>query len=45
MAEPRRLADSVIHLGLGATAVPRPPFDRVEWYEAYGRHPTEHRPA
>jgi quercetin dioxygenase-like cupin family protein len=39
MAEPRRLADSFIHLGLGATAVPQPPFDGMEWYERYGeRH-------
>lgn len=39
MAGPRRLADSFVHLGLGATAVPQPPFDGMEWYEAYGaRH-------
>ncbi len=39
MAEARRLADSFIHLGLGATAVPQPPFDGMAWYEAYGdRH-------
>ena len=36
MAEVRRLADSWLHLGLGATAVPQPPFDGMEWYEAYG---------
>ena len=36
MHAPRRLADSFIHLGLGATAVPQPPFDGLEWYEAYG---------
>jgi quercetin dioxygenase-like cupin family protein len=42
MAEPRRLADSFIHLGLGATAVPQPPFDGIEWYEAYGaRHASD----
>ena len=36
---PRRLADTFLHLGLGATAVPQPPFDGYEWYEAYGeRH-------
>lgn len=34
-----RLADSFVHLGLGATAVPQPRFDGMEWYEAYGvRH-------
>ena len=39
MGEARRLADSFVHLGLGASAVPQPPFDGVEWYEAYGaRH-------
>ena len=42
MAEPRRLADSFIHLGLGATAEPQPPFDGMEWYERYGaRHPDD----
>ena len=35
----RKLSDSFLHLGLGATAVPQPPFDGMEWYEAYGaRH-------
>jgi quercetin dioxygenase-like cupin family protein len=44
MAQPRRLADSFVHLGLGATAVPQPPFDGVEWYEAYGeRHGADGR--
>lgn len=39
MIGPRRLADSFVHLGLGATAVPQPSFDGIEWYEAYGeRH-------
>ncbi len=39
MEEGRRLADSFIHLGLGATAVPQPPFDGIEWYANYGaRH-------
>ncbi len=34
-----RLADSFIHLGLGATAVSQPPFDGMEWYAAYAaRH-------
>ena len=38
-AEARHLSDSFIHLGLGATAVPQPPFDGMEWYEGYGeRH-------
>lgn len=36
MAEARRLVDSFIHLGLGATAVPQPPFDGMAWYDAYG---------
>ena len=44
MHAPRRLADSFIHLGLGATAVPQPPFDGLEWYEAYGeRHSADGR--
>lgn len=35
----RKLADSFLHLGLGATAVPQPPFDGITWYEEYGaRH-------
>ncbi|MEP0189579.1 MAG: cupin [Erythrobacter sp.] len=35
----RKLSDSFLHLGLGATAVPQPPFDGMEWYQAYGaRH-------
>ena len=39
MAEPSRLSDNFIHLGLGATAVPQPPFDGMAWYEGYGeRH-------
>jgi quercetin dioxygenase-like cupin family protein len=39
VSEPRRLSGSFIHLGLGATAVPQPLFDGMEWYEAYGaRH-------
>lgn len=39
MPEPRKLAESFIHLGLGASAVPQPPFDGMEWYERYGeRH-------
>lgn len=34
-----RLADTFIHLGLGATAIPQPPFSGIEWYAEYGaRH-------
>ncbi len=34
-----RLSESFVHLGLGATAVPQPPFSGLEWYEGYGvRH-------
>lgn len=34
-----KLSENFIHLGLGATAVPQPPFDGMEWYAAYGaRH-------
>lgn len=34
-----RLDERPIHLGLGATAVPQPPFTGMEWYAAYGeRH-------
>jgi quercetin dioxygenase-like cupin family protein len=34
-----RLDHTFLHLGLGATAVPQPPFDGMEWYEGYGaRH-------
>ena len=33
------LSQSFIHLGLGATAVPQPPFSGGSWYEGYGtRH-------
>ena len=39
MAEQRRLSENFIHLGLGASAVPQPPFDGMAWYEGYGtRH-------
>jgi quercetin dioxygenase-like cupin family protein len=40
MAGPRRLDESFVHLGLGATAVPQPAFTgAMEWYEGYGaRH-------
>ncbi|MBX7491957.1 cupin domain-containing protein [Qipengyuania sp. 1NDW9] len=44
MAKVRRLAENWVHLGLGATAVPQPPFDGMEWYEAYGnRHAADGR--
>ncbi|MCA0903200.1 cupin [Qipengyuania aquimaris] len=41
----RRLADSFLHLGLGATAVPQPPFEGgMDWYEGYGqRHGSDGR--
>lgn len=36
---PRRLDQEFLHLGLGATAVPQPPFSGMEWYQGYGaRH-------
>ena len=36
---PPRLEERPIHLGLGAAAVPQPPFTGMEWYAAYGeRH-------
>lgn len=42
MSGARRLGDSFIHLGLGATAEPQPPFDGMAWYEAYGaRYPDD----
>ncbi len=31
------LEERPIHLGLGATAVPQPPFTGLEWYEGYGQ--------
>ena len=34
-----KLSDTFLHLGRGATAVPQPPFDGMEWYAGYGaRH-------
>lgn len=30
-----KLTDSFIHLGLGATSVPQPPFTGMEWYGGY----------
>ena len=39
MVDPRPLSERFIHLGLGASAVPQPPFDGMAWYEGYGeRH-------
>ncbi|RGP42076.1 hypothetical protein BPTFM16_02387 [Altererythrobacter insulae] len=39
MTNAQKLTDSFVHLGLGATAVPQPPFSGLEWYEGYGaRH-------
>ncbi|MFK7894717.1 MAG: cupin domain-containing protein [Myxococcota bacterium] len=32
-----RLSETPLHLGLGATALVQPPFDGIEWYEAYGK--------
>ena len=37
MAEARNLSEAFLHLGLGATAVPQPPFSGMEWYEGYGQ--------
>jgi quercetin dioxygenase-like cupin family protein len=31
------LGERFIHLGLGATAVPQPPFSGMEWYAGYGK--------
>ncbi len=42
MSAPKRLADHAIHLGLGATAVPQPPFTGMEWYADYAeRHASD----
>ncbi len=39
MAEVLALSEHPLHLGLGATAIPQPPFSGIEWYEGYGaRH-------
>jgi len=32
----KNLREHPIHLGLGATAVPQPPFTGMEWYTDYG---------
>ncbi|MEL7190713.1 MAG: cupin domain-containing protein [Pseudomonadota bacterium] len=35
----RKLSENFLHLGLGASAVPQPPFSGMEWYAEYGaRH-------
>ncbi len=35
----RKLSENFLHLGLGATSVPQPPFEGMEWYADYGaRH-------
>ncbi|UVI40720.1 cupin domain-containing protein [Qipengyuania spongiae] len=42
--EARRLANSFVHLGLGASAVPQPGFSGLEWYADYGaRHGADGR--
>lgn len=39
MTVARRLDEEFIHLGLGAIAVPQPPFGGMAWYDGYGaRH-------
>lgn len=35
MAKAHKLSENWIHLGLGATAETQPPFDGMQWYEAY----------
>ena len=35
-----RLDQNYIHLGLGATAMPQPPFTGMAWYEDYGSRTT-----
>ena len=37
MAEPRKLSENPIHLGLGARAEAQPAFTGMDWYEDYGR--------
>ncbi len=42
MTQARKIAENWIHLGLGATAEPLPPFTGMEWYEDYGtRHASD----
>ena len=39
MSGTHKLSEAFLHLGLGATAVPQPPFSGLEWYQSYGeRH-------
>ena len=33
----RKLADEWIHLGLGASAEPQPPYGGMDWYESYSQ--------
>ena len=38
----RNLSEEWLHLGLGATAEPQPPFDGMDWYERYSeRHASD----
>jgi quercetin dioxygenase-like cupin family protein len=37
VADKHRLADNFLHLGRGASAVPQPRFDGMQWYEDYGQ--------
>jgi mannose-6-phosphate isomerase-like protein (cupin superfamily) len=30
------LLENPLHLGLGATAIPQPPFTGMDWYQSYG---------
>ncbi len=32
---PFAIADQMVHLGLGATTIPQPPFTGAQWYEDY----------
>lgn len=42
VAKARRLAESFIHLGRGASATPQSAFDGMKWYERYGeRHASD----
>ena len=36
MSGPHTIGENWIHLGLGSTAEPEPPFDGMEWYQSYG---------
>lgn len=37
MSQALRLDTRPIHLGLGATAIPQPPFTGAAWYDDYGK--------